>query len=255
MSEEEMSMSSQGEEDEEEVNETEKRKGKRKENKASSFSIFSNTSAQWAAPVNIHLQHVQMNQSEDSSMATETSSCVVLHPWEHIKWLKKFQQIFSNDKIDEENPVVHKRPTKKKLYPQSSLCRYHAMRATRLTAIRELMNWLMNITADAEIHKVDCITEEDADNFEDNQTVGPELDPMCLYLNTSKHTRWNDKLSELFVERFQEEKGVVFTKKDRDMVRDMFLACLGWLSCTWQEYWTLSQEGQEKKRQRTMGLA
>jgi hypothetical protein len=117
------------------------------------------------------------------------------------------------------------------------------------------MNRLMNINADTEIHKVDCVTEEDADDFEDGQTVGPELNPMRPYLDTSRHTRWNDELSELFFEHFQEEEGVVFTKKDREMVEDMFLARLGRLSRTWREYWILSPEGRKKKGQRTKGLA
>ena len=50
------------------------------------------------------------------------------------------------------------------------------------------MNWLMNITADAEIHKVDCATEEEADEFEDGQAVGPNLNPMRPYLDTGRHT-------------------------------------------------------------------
>ncbi|KAF8801718.1 hypothetical protein BYT27DRAFT_7114412 [Phlegmacium glaucopus] len=189
-------------------------------------------------------------------MATDTSSRAVLHPWERIKRSKKLQQIFGSDRIDEESPVVHKRPTKRKLFPQSSLCGYRAMRAARLTAIRESMNRLMNISADAEIHKVDCITEEEADDFEEGQAVGPELNPMHPYLDTSKHTRWNNELAKLFVEHLQEEEeGVTFTQKDKEMVEEMFLARLGRLSRTWREYWTLSPEGREKKRQRMRGLA
>jgi hypothetical protein len=90
---------------------------------------------------------------------------------------------------------------------------------------------------------------------EDGQTVGPNLNPMSPYLDTGRHTRWNDELSELFVEHLQEEEEVIFTKKDRKMVEDMFLARLGRLSRKWREYWTLTPEGREKKRQRTKGLA
>jgi hypothetical protein len=118
------------------------------------------------------------------------------------------------------------------------------------------MNRLMGISADAEIHKVDCITEEEADDFEEGQAVGPELNPMRPYLDTSKHTRWNNELAELFVEHLQEEEeGVTFTQKDKEMVEEMFLARLGRLSRTWREYWTLSPEGREKKRRRMRGLA
>ncbi|KAF8810359.1 hypothetical protein BYT27DRAFT_7209607 [Phlegmacium glaucopus] len=228
-----MSVSSQSDEEEteedeeevEEVDETGKRKGKgkekRNENKASNPSSFSNILAQ--------------RSSKDSTTAeifctsrrgcANTSSRAVLHPWERIKRSKKLQQIFGNDRIDEESPVVHKRPTKRKLFPQSSLRGYRAMRAARLTAIRESMNQLMGISADAEIHKVDCITEEEADDFEEGQAVGPELNPMRPYLDTSKHTRWNNELAELFVEHLQEEEeGVTFTQKDKEMVEEMFLA-------------------------------
>jgi hypothetical protein len=117
------------------------------------------------------------------------------------------------------------------------------------------MNRLMNISADAEIHKVYCATEEEADDFEDGQTVGPDLNPMRPYLNTSRRTSWNDELSELFVEHFQKEEDAIFTQRDRQMVEEMFLARLGRLSRTWREYRTLNQEGREEKRQRTNGLA
>jgi hypothetical protein len=117
------------------------------------------------------------------------------------------------------------------------------------------MNQLMNISADAEIYKVDCATEEETDDFEDGQTVGPELDPMRPYLDTGRHTRWNDELSELFVEHFQEDEGVTFTQKDREMVEDMFLARLGRLSRTWREYWSLTPEAREKKDWRTKSSA
>jgi hypothetical protein len=117
------------------------------------------------------------------------------------------------------------------------------------------MNRLMNISKDAEIHKVDCATEEEADDFEDGQTVGPELDPMRPYLDTGRHTRWNDELSELFVEHFQEEQAVMFTNKDKGMVADMFLDRLSRLSRRWREYQTLTPEAQEDKEQRRKELA
>jgi hypothetical protein len=117
------------------------------------------------------------------------------------------------------------------------------------------MNRLMNITADAEIHKVNCATEEEADDFEDGQTAGPELDPMRPYLDTGRHTRWNDELSELFVEHFQEEQGVMLTNKDKGTVADMFLDRLSRLSRRWREYQTLTPEAQEYKGQRRKELA
>ena len=91
-----------------------------------------------ATPVNIRLQPMQRDQSEDNSMTTESSSCATFNPWKHTKQSKKLQQIFGNDKIDEENPVVHKRPTKKNLYPQPSLRRYCSVRAARLVCIYSL---------------------------------------------------------------------------------------------------------------------
>ena len=117
------------------------------------------------------------------------------------------------------------------------------------------MNRLMNISADAKIHELDCATDEEVNDFNDGLTVGPKLNPMRPYLNTSRHTTWNDELSELFVEHFQEEEGVIFTQGDREMVEEMFLARLGWLSHTWREYWALNSKELEEKRQRTNALA
>ena len=69
-------------------------------------------------------------------MATETPSC---YPREHSKRSnKRFQQIFGDDKLDEEYPVVHQRPTKKKLFPQTPLRGYNAMRAARLVRLYSL---------------------------------------------------------------------------------------------------------------------
>jgi hypothetical protein len=70
-------------------------------------------------------------------VVAETSSAA-LHPRERIKRSKKNQQIFGDDMIDEENPVVHKRPTKRKLYPQSFLRGYRTMRAARLVRFYSL---------------------------------------------------------------------------------------------------------------------
>jgi hypothetical protein len=56
------------------------------------------------------------------------------------------------------------------------------------------MNRLMNITADAEIHQVDSATEEEVDDFETGQGMGHELNPMRPYLETGRHTTWNDEL-------------------------------------------------------------
>jgi hypothetical protein len=91
-----------------------------------------------AAAINIHLQPTQRHQSEENSVATETSSCAERHPRERNRRTKKFQQIFGDDKIDEEYPVVHTRPTKNKLYPQSTLRGYNAMRAARLVCPHSL---------------------------------------------------------------------------------------------------------------------
>lgn len=73
-------------------------------------------------------------------MAAETSSGAELHPREHIRGSKKkFKQIFGDDRIEEEHPVVHERPTRKTLYPQSPLRGYDAMRAARL--VRLFFGW------------------------------------------------------------------------------------------------------------------
>lgn len=117
------------------------------------------------------------------------------------------------------------------------------------------MNQLMKITADAEIHKVDCATEEEADDFENGENDGPLLDPMRPYLETGRNTKWNYELCEAFVQYFETEEGGMFTKNDTEMVADMFLARLSRLSRMWREYQALSPDTQEKKKERTRKLA
>jgi hypothetical protein len=80
-----------------------------------------------AAPVNIRLQPVERAQSENNGMAAKTAE---LHPRERNRRSKKFKQIFGDDEIEED--VIHKRPTKKSLYPQPSLRGYKPVRAARL---------------------------------------------------------------------------------------------------------------------------
>jgi len=84
--------------------------------------------------------------------------------------------------------------------------------------------------------------------------MGPQLNPMRPYLETGRHTTWNDELSEMFVDHFQEEEEVSFTEKDRDNVGEMFLARIARLSRTWQDCQNLSQEAREEKRQRANEL-
>ena len=108
----------------------------------------------------------------------------------------------------------------------------------------------MNITVDAEIYKVECATEEEVDDFGDGQIAGPELDPMRPYLDTGRHTSWNDELTELFVDHFEQEQEVKFTKHDRKMVEEMFLARLSRLSRRWREYQTLNPEMLKEKDRR-----
>ena len=117
------------------------------------------------------------------------------------------------------------------------------------------MNRLLNITADAEIHQVNCATEEEADNFEDGQTAGPELNPMRPYLDTGRHTKWNYELCQQFVDYFQDEEEVLLTRRDREKVAEMFLARLSRLSRQWREHHNLTPEEKEEKAQRTKELA
>ena len=81
-----------------------------------------------AAPVNIHLER---DQSEDNSVATETPPRAGLHPRERKRHTKS-GQIFDNNTLE---TVVHERPTRKKIYPQSSIRGYNATRAARLVCL------------------------------------------------------------------------------------------------------------------------
>lgn len=82
-----------------------------------------------AEPVNIRLQR---DQSEDNNSGPE------LNPRERNRRKKKIQQIFGDDQLEEEYPVVNRKPTKRKLYPQSSLRGYNPIRAARLVGLYSL---------------------------------------------------------------------------------------------------------------------
>ena len=69
------------------------------------------------------------------------------------------------------------------------------------------MNCLMGIKNNKEISEVCCTSEDEVQDFEESTMTGPDLCPMCPYLNSSQHTTWNDALCEMFVENFEGEMG------------------------------------------------
>jgi len=97
------------------------------------------------------------------------------------------------------------------------------------------MNRLMGIEKDKEISGVDCATEEEVDEFEEGTTTAPELCPMHPYLNSARHTSWNDALCEMFVEHFEKEEGVELTPDNKGTIEIMFLDRLSRLVRPWKE--------------------
>lgn len=104
------------------------------------------------------------------------------------------------------------------------------------------MNRLMGIGKDNEIFKVDCATEEEIKEFEEGTMTGPGLCPMRPYLNSTRHTSWNDTLCDMFVEHFKEEEGTVLTLDNKMMIENMFLDHLSRLVRSWREWHKFSAE-------------
>jgi len=85
------------------------------------------------------------------------------------------------------------------------------------------MNRLMGIVNDKEISQVDCATDEEVNKFEEGITTAPELSPMRPYLNSTRHTSWNDTLCEMFVEDFKNEQEIELTPNIKATIETMFL--------------------------------
>lgn len=83
-----------------------------------------------AASVNIHIQPAQ---SENNGVAAKTPELYQRRRNRRNRQTKKSEQIFGDDEIEED--VIHKRPTKKSLYPQPSLRGYKPVRAARLVGL------------------------------------------------------------------------------------------------------------------------
>jgi hypothetical protein len=115
------------------------------------------------------------------------------------------------------------------------------------------MNQLMGITRDKDVTEMDHATEEEVDSFEEGVIGDPKLEPMRPYLETVKHTLWNEVLSELFVEHFEEEQEVKLTTEDKTIVEKMFSDRLTRLSRLVQEFNKYSpQEREAMDRRRNL---
>ena len=104
------------------------------------------------------------------------------------------------------------------------------------------MNRLMGIVNDKEISRVDCATDEEVNNFEEGITTAPDLSPMHPYLNSTRHTSWNDALCEMFVEDFKDEQEIELTPDIKETIETMFLDCLSRLVQPWKELQIFSSE-------------
>jgi len=97
------------------------------------------------------------------------------------------------------------------------------------------MNRLMKIKHDRDAFRIDSVTQEEIDEFEQGITMGPKLDPMRPFLESSKQNIWNDTLCDLFTEHFEEEGDVELTPEQKETVERMFLDRLSRLSRKWRE--------------------
>jgi hypothetical protein len=104
------------------------------------------------------------------------------------------------------------------------------------------MNRLMGIGKDKEIFKVVCATEKEIKEFEEGTATGPDLCPMRPYLNSTRHTSWNDALCDMFVEHFEKEEGTELTPDNKTTIENMFLDRLSRLVQSLREWHKFSAE-------------
>lgn len=100
------------------------------------------------------------------------------------------------------------------------------------------MNRLMQMKSDKDVIAIESATEEEIEEFEEGTTTGPDLDPMCPFLASSKRNSWNDTLCEMFIEHFTQEMAqldIELTDEGKDTVEAMFLDRLARLSRQWRE--------------------
>jgi hypothetical protein len=117
------------------------------------------------------------------------------------------------------------------------------------------MNRLMGIGKDKGISEVNCATEEEVDDFEEGITTGPDLCPMRPYLNSTRHTSWNDALCDMFVEHFEEEESTELTPDNKVTVEIMFLDRLSRLVRSWRESHKFSSEELKAREMKSNQLA
>jgi hypothetical protein len=117
------------------------------------------------------------------------------------------------------------------------------------------MNRLMDIKNNKEVSRVCCASEEEVNDFEEGTATGPELCPMRPYLNSNRHTTWNDVLCEMFVESFEEEASTELTPDAKATIEKMFLDRLSRLVRPWNESQKFSSEQLNEKRSKSNRLA
>ena len=117
------------------------------------------------------------------------------------------------------------------------------------------MNRLIYINKDSDVSGVDCAMAEEVEEFEEGTIAAPELDPMRPYLDTTRHTSWNDVLCEMFVEHFQDEEGVKMTPDDMETVEKMFINRLGRLSRIWKSFHKFTPEELSARKDQSNALS
>jgi len=110
------------------------------------------------------------------------------------------------------------------------------------------MNCLMGIKNDKGISGVCCASEDEVQDFEEGTTTGPDLCPMRPYLNSGRHTTWNDALCEMFVESFEGEMDTELPPDAKTTIEKLFLDRLSRLVRPWNESQSFSSEELDAKQ-------
>ena len=113
------------------------------------------------------------------------------------------------------------------------------------------MNCLMGIKNNKGISGVCCASEDEVQDFEEGTTTGPDLCPMCPYLNSGQHMTWNHALCKMFVESFEGEMDTELPPDAKTTIEKLFLDCLT-LVWPWNESQSVSSEELDAKQFKSM---
>lgn len=111
------------------------------------------------------------------------------------------------------------------------------------------MNELLGIKKDDDMRDYIGATAEEVESYHAGTGAAPVLQPMRLYLETKQCVIWNDELSELFLEHYEEELNHQLTPDQRTEIEEFFENRLHQLGRKWREFRNNGVDAVDAKRE------